>query len=68
MNQGTRIVRRTCAECRKNAAYVRQVYNRHISDWEDVEMPICEECEKKSEEEKTVGRDERIGDQDDHTG
>lgn len=46
MNQGTRYVRRKCIDCGKDVKVV-QIYNRHYSDWEDVEtMPICDDCKE----------------------
>ena len=37
MNQGIRYILRTCLHCKKKKIRVKQVYNTHISDWEDVE-------------------------------
>lgn len=44
MNQGKRFTERKCYLCKKNEVMVRQVYNRHISDWEDCELTICDNC------------------------
>lgn len=46
MNQSLRIIKRMCIVCNHNITNVRQIYNQHISDYEDCEMPICYECEK----------------------
>lgn len=47
MNQENRYVSRMCAICNEHIAKVRQFYNRHISDYEDCEMPICDVCKRK---------------------
>lgn len=44
MNQEPRNIKRTCVVCKERAVGVRQIYNSHISDWEDCEMPICDIC------------------------
>ena len=49
MNQGERLVRRKCAECGR-IIRVKQVYNTHTSDWEDIEPWICDKCMERSEE------------------
>ena len=50
MNQTPRIIKRTCCVCRGRSAWVRQDYDTHLSDYIDLEMPICEECRKKEEQ------------------
>lgn len=45
MNQGDRYARKLCISCGQ-VIWVRQVYNTHYSDWEDIEPWICQECEK----------------------
>ena len=50
MNQGIRYILRTCLHCKKKKIRVKQVYNTHISDWEDVEPWICEDCWKGARE------------------
>lgn len=45
MNQGERLVLRKCIKCGKEIR-VKQIYNTHISDWEDIEPWICEGCRK----------------------
>ena len=49
MNQGERLVRRKCAECGR-IIRVKQIYNTHISDWEDIEPWICGDCWKGARE------------------
>lgn len=51
MNQEPRRIKRTCFICKENSVWIRQVYNTHISDWEDCAAPICEECKRKMESE-----------------
>ena len=49
MNQaGYRLVKRKCITCGKEI-HVRQVYNTHYSDWEDIAPTICEECQERSD-------------------
>ena len=50
MNQGIRYILRTCLHCKKKKIRVKQVYNTYISDWEDVEPWICEDCWKGARE------------------
>lgn len=45
MNQGERLVRRKCIKCGKEIR-VKQVYNTHIADWEDIEICVCADCWK----------------------
>lgn len=45
MNQGIRYIWRTCVHCEKKIR-VKQAYNTHLSDWEDIEPWICEGCWK----------------------
>ena len=47
MNQTPRIIKRTCCVCRGRSVWVRQDYDTHLSDYIDLEMPICGECRKK---------------------
>lgn len=49
MNQPMRYIKKRCIICKKCCANVKQRYNTHISDWEDCERPICEECHKEME-------------------
>ena len=49
MNQGERCTKRFCADCGRKI-WVKQVYNPHYSDWEDIEPWICQECMKRSYE------------------
>ena len=51
MNQETREIKRTCFVCKKRAVWVRQIYKRHIADWEDGEIPICDICQREEEKE-----------------
>lgn len=44
MNQTERMIERKCASRKERVVYIRQIYNRKISDYEDLEMPICEKC------------------------
>lgn len=47
MNQtGFRLIKRKCVICGKEIR-VRQIYNTHYSDWEYIEMWICEECRER---------------------
>lgn len=49
MNQiGYRLIKRKCVKCRKEIR-VRQIYNAHYSDWEDIEPWLCEECKERSD-------------------
>ena len=50
MNQGERLVWRKCVECGERIR-VKQIYNPHYSDWEDIEPWICDKCRERSEEE-----------------
>ena len=50
MNQGERLVWRKCVECGEEIR-VKQIYNPHYSDWEDIEPWICDKCRERSEEE-----------------
>ena len=48
MNQsGYRLTKRKCAICGKEIR-VKQIYNAHYSDWEDVEAWICKDCKERS--------------------
>lgn len=46
MNQGWRLILRKCVECGEEIR-IRQIYNPHYSDWEDIEPWICSECRTK---------------------
>ena len=48
MNQGERLVRRKCIKCGERIR-VKQIYNPHYSDWEDIEPWICNKCGKGAE-------------------
>ena len=49
MNQaGYRFIERKCVECGKEI-HVRQIYNTHYSDWEDIELWICKGCQERSD-------------------
>ena len=47
MNQGDRYAKKLCISCGREI-WVKQVYNTHYSDWEDIEPWICQECENRS--------------------
>lgn len=47
MNQQSGRILMACYKCKKRFVLVRRRYNRHISDWELCEFPICEECMEK---------------------
>lgn len=47
MNQTPRIIKRTCCICRERSVWVKQEYDTHLSDYVDLEIPICEECREK---------------------
>lgn len=49
MNQGERLVLRKCIECGREIR-IKQSYNTHISDWEDIEMRVCADCWKGARE------------------
>ena len=46
MNQDIRLIKRNCVECGRKIL-VKQIYNPHYSDWEDIEPWICSECRTK---------------------
>lgn len=47
MNQTKyRLIKRKCVECGEEIR-VKQIYNTHYSDWEDIEPWICKECMRK---------------------
>lgn len=46
MNQKIRYIWRTCMRCKKKDVQIKQVYNTYLSDWEDIEPWICEDCWK----------------------
>ena len=46
MNQQTRYTEMKCYKCKENKILVRKEYNKHISDYVLVEVPICEECKR----------------------
>lgn len=49
MNQtGYRLIKTKCVKCGKEI-YVKQIYNTHYSDWEDIEPWICEKCQERSD-------------------
>lgn len=52
MNQGERLVRRKCIKCGKEIR-VKQVYNTHIADLEDIEICVCADCWKGARENET---------------
>lgn len=43
MNQGERLIWRKCIKCGEEVR-VKQIYNPHCSDWEDIEPWICKDC------------------------
>ncbi len=47
MNQLPGHIMMACYKCKKRTVLVRRRYNKHISDWELCECPICEECMEK---------------------
>ena len=46
MNQDIRLIQRNCVECGRKIL-VKQIYNPHYSDWEDIDPWICSECRTK---------------------
>lgn len=53
MNQGERLVLRKCIKCGEEIR-VKQIYNPHCSDWEDIEPCICKDCWKGARENERV--------------
>lgn len=50
MNQPKmRFIETECIKC-KHKMMVRQVYNKRLSEWETVKMPICEDCKENTDE------------------
>lgn len=47
MNQQPGLIMMGCYKCKKRTVLVRRRYNKHTSDWEILEPPICEECIEK---------------------
>ena len=49
MNQiGYRLIKRKCIKCGERIR-VKQIYNPHYSEWEDIEPWICNKCGKGAE-------------------
>ena len=49
MNQPKiRFIETECIKC-KCKMMVRQVYNKRLSDWETVKIPICEDCKENTD-------------------
>lgn len=49
MNQiGYRLIKRKCVKCGKEIR-VKQIYNTHYSDWEDIEPWMCKKCQERND-------------------